>query len=292
MRPCSYGVAVALTPHIDGYDPRDPFSNGGPQYSWERSAFAERSRTTDTDASGRFAFFDVPDGNYDVYAARDGLAVQQKVVVELAAQTALELELWLPPHGAITGRVRAPAAAVFERVELVALGASGAQQLRRLGYVADFVPRAVLDRQGRYRLEPLVDGPTTVFLALSTAFESGAPWADALQELESVDVHAGLETSSNLDLGAAFPGILFVEVLADGALASGAWLEASRADGARAGGVLDAAGRLRLPLFPGTWKITAKRAGHRLPWGLPVQIEFEPAGEVHVQLAVPGSDPR
>jgi hypothetical protein len=184
-----------------------------------------------TDSDGRFVFSTVSPGKHTVRASISPLLAAQVEVDVSAGADKLDVELALPAHSYLAGRLIAPEGASFEGLSLFALPAADAHaDVDEIAWEAGGDKVNAVAADGTFRIGPLALGEARVSLRLASAtlpfgFHGSTRTQAATIDLGRVTIVAGAETKHDFDLRANFPGRIEVTLRVNGMPAPGPVIE-------------------------------------------------------------------
>lgn len=166
------------------------------------------------DADGEFSFAGLEPGTWTVETRwSPWLAAARTVQLPLAEP----VELAIPPHGTVTGRVLAPAGRKFENARLIVGEVTVEPHSEHAG---GWEGRPALDADGRFALTALPVGRVELQLGISAGSMDGSSVAVHSWPLGVFEIARGMNPPLELDARAIFPADVLVDVRIDGAAAT------------------------------------------------------------------------
>ncbi|MEQ8766272.1 MAG: sigma-70 family RNA polymerase sigma factor [Planctomycetota bacterium] len=235
----------------------------------------EQAIRTETDENGRFRFDALQPGAWSLYARRAMYLDTDVDEVILEEGKTTDIEVQLPGHGFLQGRLLTPESEIPPGMELRAdlpltLESLAIQSpFDRAMYRGLRSIRGEIHADGTYRLGPLPSAVMNIVWALPpdvvpTTGGSSRSWSGATKELTRVEPRVGETLELDLDVRPYWPGHLEARVMVDGQPAAGLILIALQSDAGedRIEEVVarfDVNGHTRLgPMLPGTWDLAVR----------------------------------
>ncbi len=170
--------------------------------------------STRADASGAFSFAGLEAGIWTVETRWSPWLVAARTV---KLPTLGPIELAIPAHGTVIGRVLAPEGRKFENARLIVGGAAVEPRSEEAG---GWQGHSALDSDGRFALTAVPTGRVELQLGISVGNMDGSSVTVLSWPLGEVEIHRGVNPALELDARAVFPADILVDVRVDGAAAS------------------------------------------------------------------------
>jgi hypothetical protein len=143
---------------------------------------------------------------------------------------------------------------------------------------------------GTFHIGPLPVGDVTLTLRVRTPVAQGGYMTAGGLDLGTFSIHAGEDTTTELDLRQTFPGRVRAHVVIDGTAATDGFIECTPVVGGASGGVGSSVGLDGVAyvgaLNPGSARVTFASSDNTWAWLAPQQVTIQPGLDSDCEIAI------